>query len=350
MHTLVLTAYCFFLWDISHPGKNGAPTIHPNNEDLLPCVRKSCSSTEVAIDHVITKSFRHYDIPFQITDNIRSIFTAKLWRMGKTLSKKGGTRKTQQLDSWKDGKDSTWYMTINEIEVKAQLLRKRYITEEKLKDETSKRRKFESEVNTLEKRVKKQAKEIAALKSCTVTSHHSQKSWSDCSRQQQYNKKKKLARELTGATSFCEDSGFKPCNIELKNIETGKHELIDLTTGKITKVCTEEKVNDTLHSTLYVKDKYSIADAGYHELSMLSDLPCCSQIKKLKHDLNSHYDIRKAPGDIIGTQQSLRTRLLPRLTNIVQNTTEENAPSCFHVKLTGDGTQIACGFSVHSPS
>jgi len=136
------------------------------------------------------------------------------------------------------------------------------------------------------------------------------------------------------------------CNIELENIETGKHELIDFTTGKFTKVCTEEKVKDTLHSTLYVKDKYSIADAGYYELSMLSDLPCCSQIKKLKHDLNSHYDIRKVPGDIIGVQQSLRARLLPCLTNIVQNTTEENVPSCFCVKLTGDGTQIACGFSV----
>jgi len=95
-------------------------------------------------------------------------------------------------------------MTINEIEVKAQLLQKRYITEEMLKDETSKWRKFENEVDTLEKRIKKQAKEIVVLKSGTVTSHHSQKSWSNCSRQQQYNKKKKLASELTGIYSlFC---------------------------------------------------------------------------------------------------------------------------------------------------
>ena len=89
-------------------------------------------------------------------------------------------------------------MTINETEGKAQLLRKRHKTEEKFKDDTGKRRKLQNEVDTLEKTVRKQAKEIEALKSgSTVTTHHSQKSWSSCSRQQQYNKKKQLANELT---------------------------------------------------------------------------------------------------------------------------------------------------------
>ena len=68
---------------------------------------------------------------------------------------------------------------------------------------------------------------------------------------------------------------------------------MDVTTGKFTKICSEENVKDTMHCTLYVKDKYSIADAGYHELSMLSDLPSSSQIKKLKHELNSWYNISK---------------------------------------------------------
>ena len=50
--------YSFFLWDISRLGNNGAPTVMPNCEDLLPCARKSTSSTEAAIDHVITKIFQ----------------------------------------------------------------------------------------------------------------------------------------------------------------------------------------------------------------------------------------------------------------------------------------------------
>ena len=121
---------------------------------------------------------------------------------------------------------------------------------------------------------------------------------------------------------------------------------MDVTTGKFIKICSEENVKDTMHSTLYVKDKYSIADAGYHELSMLSDLPSSSQIKKLKYELNSRYNIKKAPGNIIGVQQSFRERLLPFLNNIIQNPPEGIVPSCFHIKLTGDGTQIGRGFSV----
>ena len=85
------------------------------------------------MDNVITKTFRHYCIPLEITNNIRTIFKAKLWRMGKAVSKLGVPRKVAQLDLWKKGKQSTWNITINETEVKAQLLRKRRITEDKLK-------------------------------------------------------------------------------------------------------------------------------------------------------------------------------------------------------------------------
>ena len=79
---------------------------------------------------------------------------------------------------------------------------------------------------------------------------------------------------------------------------------------------------------------------------MLSDLSGSSQLKKLKHELNSHYDIKKAPGNIIGVQQSIKARLVPRLANIVQNSSEHDVTSCFRVKLTGDGTQIGRGLSV----
>ena len=65
--------------------------------------------------------------------------------MGKAVSKLGGPRKVAQLDLWKKGKQSTWNITINETEVKAQLLRKRRITEDKLKNEITKRRKLQSD-------------------------------------------------------------------------------------------------------------------------------------------------------------------------------------------------------------
>ena len=114
--------YSFFLGDISRPGKNGAPTVMPNGEDLLPCARKSTSSTEAAIDHVITKTFKQFDIPFQITDNIRSILQLNFEECENLFLRKGGTRKKQQLESWKDEKSSTWYININETKIKTQLL------------------------------------------------------------------------------------------------------------------------------------------------------------------------------------------------------------------------------------
>ena len=265
--------------------------------------------------------------------------------MGKTLSKLGGPRKAAQLDLWKKGKQSTWNITINEAEVKGQLLRKRQITEDKLTNEITKRRKLQGEVDTLKIQVKKQAKEIAGMKYGNPTSQRRpQKSWSESSRQSKHKKKKKLANELLHATSFCEDNGFKPCSVELENTETGIHETIDLSTGKFTPQITEKK--EDIHSTLYIKDKYSISDTSYHELSMLSDLPSSKQVKKLKHTLNSHYGIKKAPADITGVQQSLKEQLIPCITNIINNTQGENVPSCFRVKLTGDGTQIGRGFNV----
>ena len=68
---------------------------------------------------------------------------------------------------------------------------------------------------------------------------------------------------------------------------------MDVTIGKFTKICSEENVKDTMLSTLYVKNKYSIVDASYHELSMLSDPSSSSHIKKLRHELNSRYNIKK---------------------------------------------------------
>jgi len=152
---------------------------------------------------------------------------------------------------------------------------------------------------------------------------------------------------LTGATSFCETIGFKTCSIELENLETGMHEILDLSTGKFTAKLVDNKEED-IYPVLYVKDKLAISDNGYHELSMVSDLPSSSKVKKLKHELNAHYQIKNGPNDIKGVHQSLKSRLLPRLTNIINNTPADSLLTQFCVKLTGDGTQIGRGITVVS--
>ena len=75
-------------------------------------------------------------------------------------------------------------------------------------------------------------------------------------------------------------------------------------------------MEDNTSSILYVKDKFAISDTSYHELSMISDLP-------LKQQLDINYDIKSALRDIRDikrVRQSLKSRLLPRLTYIVDTT------------------------------
>jgi len=107
--------------------------------------------------------------------------------MGRLISKTGGRARKAQLDCWKTGKDATWHMATNETEVK---LQKRRITEDKLKNETIKRKKLESHIDDLEKTVEKQRIKILNLKlgndsvpQCT------QKAWSDLTRQQKHRRK-----------------------------------------------------------------------------------------------------------------------------------------------------------------
>ena len=83
---------------------------------------------------------------------------------------------------------------------------------------------------------------------------------------------------------------------------------------------------------------------------MLSDLSSFTKIEKLKSQLNSQY--KKAPGNTIQVQQSLKSRLNLCLKNIIDSTKPEDLPSCFHIKLTGDGTQVedTVWSALHLPS
>jgi len=106
--------------------ENGIPTIRAApNDEFLPCATKTTSETQSAIDLAISKTFKQYSIPLHITDNIRSTFKWKLWRMGKLYPM---IERNAQLDSWKSGKCAALKMEINEIKVKTPLLWKRRVT------------------------------------------------------------------------------------------------------------------------------------------------------------------------------------------------------------------------------
>ena len=264
--------------------------------------------------------------------------------MAKAFYKLGGTKRASQLEKWKDGDNSTWKLCISNTEVNAQLLKKRRNTEDCLKEHSLKRQKLEIENKELKNVVQKQAKEIAGLKSGTpVTYRQASKSWPEYSRQQKYNIKKQISAQVCSALSFCNENTFRPCKLEMKNVDEGTYEVLDLATGHF-ESRSDGEVSSDAHTALYLKDKTSISNAGYHELSMISNLPSSYQIKKYTKQMNDQYEIQNSPEGIVGVQQSLKTQLKFVITCLINNGTQ--LPDTLRVKLTGDGTQIARGFNV----
>ena len=269
--------------------------------------------------------------------------------MGSALSRMGGKDRSIQLYKWKEGPNSIWNLQINETEVCCQLLNRKRRVEAQLENEVAKRRKLEKEVTELKNTNVKQAKEIVKLKtgrSVKSRGPSSSKRWNDYSRQHQWKKKKGLANNIQTALSFCDNEGFKPCSVEIKNIDTGANEILDLSTTSFNKSKSSPSENkDTAHSALYIKDRFSISNEAYHELSMVSDLPRSCRLQTLVHDMNSQFAIRSTPNGIIGVQQSLKDRITARLKKLVNNNTEE-LPHRIRVKITGDGTLIARNLNV----
>ena len=391
------------MWSISRPGKYGRP-LEDLSGDTEACAGISnenmyrYSPVQLGLERVITKTLAHYKIPLEITDTIRTTFKSKLHRMGKLLTSLGGKKHTQQLNKWKE---SVWEFKVGKGEINNLLETRKRKLEAQISEEVSKRKKVESVIPELEAQINEQIskrkevesvipeleaqiseevsmrkkaesiipelvkkqnklkKEVNILKdankflqeaSGSTKVHLNLKSWEDCSRQQHHNRKKSLASKIENALSFCEDKGFKPCSVELQNVDTGDSEVLDMSTGSYSNK--ENKVCDPtskVYSSLYVKDKYSISDQAYHELStVVSDLPRSYQVKRVAQEINSGYEITQAPNGVLGVQQSLKARVTSRLTYLVQKA-EENGKEIsnnIRIKLTGDGTRIARGFSV----
>ena len=75
-------------------------------------------------------------------------------------------------------------------------------------------------------------------------------------------------------SNYCENEGFQPGLLELQDKNTGIYMVLDVSKGTFT--CKDEQakaagISTRVHSTLHVKDKFSILNETYHELSMMSE-------------------------------------------------------------------------------
>jgi hypothetical protein len=149
---------------------------------------------------------------------------------------------------------------------------------------------------------------------------------------------KSLISGVQAALSACDTKCFSPVSVEVENTETGKRETIDLEKGTFTrKQCNAMTDDDLTHFALYCKDRFSLSDATYREISQLTkDLLRLYKLKELTKDMNSQFEIVPSPSGTIGVQQSLKARLLVRLGALNLKDGE-----IIQIKLTGDGTNIA---------
>ena len=90
---------------------------------------------------------------------------------------------------------------------------------------------------------------------------------------------------------------------------------------------------------LYVKEKFGLSYAAYHELSMIChQLPCTCQLKALEKEINIGSEKKPCPGGF-GVQQSLESRLTVRFKDLL-NEKKIQSGETVQVKLTDDGTKI----------
>ena len=203
--------------------------------------------------------------------------------MDKLFHKLGGTKRKNLLERWTNGEESEWNFTVSSTEVTAQLLWKRQNAKADLTEESVKRQKqLETKNKDLRKTVCKQAKTIVGLKSGTSTVYRRpSKCWSEFSRQQRYNIKKEVAGNVCSALGFCDEACLKLRKVEMENVSEGTIEILDVSAGEFEgkRVGDRKPLSSKKHTALYLKDKLAVSNSGYHELSMISDLPPFSQLK-----------------------------------------------------------------------
>lgn len=177
----------------------------------------------------------------------------------------------------------------------------------------------------------------------STTIRPNRKRWQDYSRQHKLVKKKRLVVEVTAALSLCDTSTFMPTKVHFENKDTCETEILDIEEGKfVAKPVQNHALNsqqDKVAATLYAKDKFSISDRAYLELSSISkELPRKHELKKLASSYNSESVILPCPEGTIGVQQSLQERLCIRLHHMCK---DGYNPSKVRVRLSGDGTSVA---------
>uniref|UniRef100_A0A1X7SSL2 Uncharacterized protein n=1 Tax=Amphimedon queenslandica TaxID=400682 RepID=A0A1X7SSL2_AMPQE len=322
----------YFLYSIARPDKYGEPLIDLSEAEVQAAQLQGNSEKQKKLDQVLTKIFLNYGVSpgaGSHSQTVRNRLSAKLWRMGKMLSKVGGPKRNKILCEWKT---SEWLLMIDS----PSLQKENDAAAEKLKEMEIRVREADQEVKKLqsEVRVLKQLNENSVPQSTSSRpGRRISKKWQDYSRQHKIVKKKQISAEVKTALSSCKSAKpLTPTTVHFATEVENECMVLDLSKGKFISHSSTTSINNESSNkssaVLYVKEKFAISDRAYHEISLLShDLPRKNGLKKLSETFDHESRVLSCPNGITGVQQSLQDRL--------------HIPAKVRVKLSGDGTNVA---------
>ena len=314
------------------------------------------------VKQVVQRIFAEYGVKLPTTDSIS--FKSKLWRMGQKISKIGSIKRKQLLENWKCGTDS---LQVDTVMVNKQLLKTNRKQERVLALETTKCHKLEEQLRTTEAMLKQEVSNMenqltstqAELKCVKESNEQLSKSnkrlaadthvrkkrkvLPSVSRQQQWMRKKQIHTDITQSLTFLEGEGVHASSVTLVHDQTNDVEVLDIAHGTFSKgvdtIRTGMLDDCSLEMVLYVKERFGLSNAAYHELSMVCrGLPRSWRMKDFVLCLNSLWEIKPCP-EGYGMQQSLESRLVERVHHLL-DANKLNVGDKLKVKLSGDRTKV----------
>ena len=140
VHSLTHTQthwHSYYLYNITRPDRNGVPNVDlSSNEHALPEYSHDImytGATQLKIDRALTKVVSELS-PLKpiITDRLRSLMKAKLWKMGKALNKKCSKQRKTLLQRWQG---TEWEITLKPLEACAAMVQEKENLQAQLENE-----------------------------------------------------------------------------------------------------------------------------------------------------------------------------------------------------------------------
>ncbi len=164
------------------------------------------------------------------------------------------------------------------------------------------------------------------------------------------HKRRLLSQRKTGCTAalqWLEEDGFMPIKVEVKNVQTGLVEIIELNSEEVFGQDAESirvEQLQTINMMLFIKDKFNVSGRAYHELAKVcKSMPRHYKLQQRTRELNAQWNIWPTPNGTCGVQQSLAERLHQRALHLHHTASRDagfRKNLSLRVKLSGDGTNI----------